>query len=128
MTEEEFARLPPEQRAALMQQMSQAKEMRVDYGSMNNPYGQSSQPQNMNPPKRPNRQELRMPEQRGGPVTPIQIMRAEPPTAGEAGGPLTGSEKATMAQGAAQAAQSPTSLNPSSFDADGNPIKKKRIF
>jgi len=128
MTEEEFAQLSTEEKQALMRQMSQVKEMRVDYGSMENPYGQAPQQQRVNAPKRQNRQEPQMPQQRSGSaVTPSQIMRPSPPSAGEAGGPLTTSEAKTMAQSAAQAAQSPISLNPSAYDAIGNSVKKKKL-
>jgi hypothetical protein len=63
VTQEEFEQLPPEQQRALVKQMSQVQEMRIDYGAMENPYGASPQRQ-MSAPQQQRQEEEPMPQAR----------------------------------------------------------------
>jgi hypothetical protein len=103
MTEEEFYALPPEQQQALMKQMAQVQEMRIDYGAMDNPYGASPQRDMGAAPQAQRQQEQQMPQQQqqgggGGGINPSQFMNsgaAAVPASG-AGSALTATEAAAF--------------------------------
>jgi hypothetical protein len=108
VTQEEFEQLPPEQQHALIKQMSQVQEMRLDYGAMKDPYGASSQGQTSSPPQQRRQEEEQMPQARpqqgggggmdGGQMLKIanQLRNGGSVPASGAGSALTATEAASF--------------------------------